>query len=179
MSDVNAVLDDDLRIVQPGSGVAGRVARRGHIPLEYYKDAAKTAETFVDVDGERWALLGDMATVEADGTITLFGRGSMCINSGGEKIFPEEIEAALKSHPDVFDALVVGLPDDRFGERVSAVVAPREGHQPTADALEAHCRESVAGYKVPREFHFTADSLRQPSGKPDYRHAKELATKGR
>jgi acyl-CoA synthetase (AMP-forming)/AMP-acid ligase II len=179
MSAVNAVLDDDLQIVQPGSGVVGRVARRGHIPVEYYKDGAKTAETFVDVDGERWALLGDMATVEADGTITLFGRGSMCINSGGEKIFPEEVEAALKAHPDVFDALVVGLPDDRFGERVAAVVAPREGHHPTGDALAAHCRESVAGYKVPREFHFTSDSLRQPSGKPDYRHAKEVATKGR
>jgi 3-oxocholest-4-en-26-oate---CoA ligase len=177
MSDVNAVLDDDFNLVQPGSGVVGRLAKRGHIPIEYYKDPVKTAETFVDVAGARWALLGDMATVEDDGTITLFGRGSMCINSGGEKIFPEEVEAALKAHPDVFDALVVGVPDDRFGERVAAVVAPREGHTPDADALEAHCRHSVAGYKVPREFHFTAGSLRQPSGKPDYRTAKEIATK--
>src|SRR5207244_1486543 len=105
----NAVIDDDLHLVKAGSGVMGRVARRGHIPLEYYKDPAKSAETFVEAEGDRWALLGDLATVEEDGTIRLLGRASLCINSGGEKIFPEEVEAALRSHPAVFDALVIGV----------------------------------------------------------------------
>ena len=107
----------------PGSGVVGRLARRGHVPLGYYKDAAKTAATFVEIDGERWALPGDIATVDADGTIVLLGRGSVCINTGGEKVYPEEVEAVLKGHPGVFDAVVVGLPDERWGERVAAVVA--------------------------------------------------------
>ncbi|MBI1884931.1 MAG: acyl-CoA synthetase [Chloroflexi bacterium] len=174
-NDVTAVLDDDLKPLEPGSGRVGWLARRGRIPLGYYKDEAKTAATFVEVDGVRWALPGDMAMVEADGTITLLGRGSQCINSGGEKIFPEEVEAALKSHPAVFDAVVVGVPDTRWGERVAAVVQPRSGHMATLQELDAHCRTKVAGYKVPRELHVVAELVRQPSGKPDYRWARSVA----
>jgi acyl-CoA synthetase (AMP-forming)/AMP-acid ligase II len=176
MGESTAVLDDNLRVIEPGSGVIGRVARRGRVPVEYHKDPEKTAATFVEVDGERWALLGDMGTPEADGTITLLGRGSMCINSGGEKIFPEEVEATLKAHADVFDALVVGVPDDRFGERVAAVLSLRDGRSVTTEELVAHCRASLAGYKVPREV-FVVDAVeRQPSGKPDYAWAKRVAT---
>jgi acyl-CoA synthetase (AMP-forming)/AMP-acid ligase II len=169
------VLDDELRPVAPGSGVVGRIARGGNVPLGYYKDPAKTAATFVSVEGRRYAIPGDFATVEADGTITLLGRGSMCINSGGEKVYPEEVEAALKSHPDVFDALVVGVPDPRWGERVTAVVQPRPGRRPELAELDAHCRKLVAGYKVPRALHLSEQLQRHPSGKPDYPWAKRVA----
>ncbi len=117
-----AVLDDDLRPVAPGSGAIGHLARRGHVPLGYYKDAQKSAELMVEVDGVRWALTGDAATVEADGTVVLLGRGSVSINTGGEKVYPEEVEAVVKDHPAVYDAVVVGAPDERWGERVVAVV---------------------------------------------------------
>jgi acyl-CoA synthetase (AMP-forming)/AMP-acid ligase II len=169
------VLDEELRPVAPGSGVVGRIARGGNVPIGYYKDPAKTAATFVSVAGRRYAIPGDFATVEADGTITLLGRGSMCINSGGEKIYPEEVEAALKSHPDVFDALVVGVPDPRWGERVTAVVQPRPGRRPGLAELDAHCRKLIAGYKVPRALHVAEQLQRHPSGKPDYPWAKRFA----
>jgi 3-oxocholest-4-en-26-oate---CoA ligase len=169
------VLDDSGRIVLPGSGVVGRVARRGNIPLEYYKDPVKTAETFITVDGVRYAVPGDFASVEADGSITLLGRGSVSINSGGEKIFPEEVESALKSHPAVFDATVVGTPDERWGQRVTAVVQFRDGAQATLDELQEHCRSKIAGYKVPRELHIVDSIQRSPSGKPDYQWAKNVA----
>ncbi|HEX7168449.1 MAG TPA: acyl-CoA synthetase [Acidimicrobiales bacterium] len=170
------VLDDALRPVSPGSGIVGRVARRGRVPLGYYKDEAKSAVTFPVVDGERWAVPGDLATVEADGTITLLGRGSVSINTGGEKVFPEEVEACLKSHATVFDAVVVGVPDERWGQRVTAVVSVREGMEaPTVDELAAHCRASLAGYKVPRSLVVVDAVLRSPSGKPDYRWARERA----
>jgi fatty-acyl-CoA synthase len=170
------VLDEELRPVAPGSGVIGRVARTGHIPLGYYKDDAKTAATFMlDPDGVRWVVPGDFGTVEADGTIQLLGRGSQCITTGGEKVYPEEVEEALKSHPAVFDALVVGVPDERFTERIAAVVAPRPGMTPTLDELGDHCRKSIAGYKVPRQLTLVESIKRQPSGKADYRWAKEAA----
>jgi acyl-CoA synthetase (AMP-forming)/AMP-acid ligase II len=173
------VLDEDHRPIEAGSGKQGMLARTGRIPLGYYKDEEKTARTFVhDPDGQRWVIPGDFATVEADGTITLFGRGSVSINSGGEKIFPEEVEAALKSHPAVFDAVVVGVPDDRFGQRVAAVVAPRQGETPTLDELVEHARTKIAGYKVPRELHLVDEVTRSPSGKADYRWAKAVATRG-
>jgi acyl-CoA synthetase (AMP-forming)/AMP-acid ligase II len=178
MNERNAVLDEKLERVQPGSGVTGMLAQRGHIPLGYYNDPAKTARTFVEKDGVRWVLPGDMATVDADGTIRVFGRGSVCINSGGEKIFPEEVEAALKSHPDVFDAVVVGVPDERWGQRVAALVQARAGRRPTLDALAAHCRTKVAAYKVPRELHLVDEMVRSPSGKADYPWAKKLAEAG-
>jgi acyl-CoA synthetase (AMP-forming)/AMP-acid ligase II len=170
-----AVLGEDMKPLAPGCGVVGMLARKGRIPLGYYKDPEKTARTFIEVDGERWVVSGDMAAIEADGTITLLGRGSNCINSGGEKVFPEEVEAALRSHPAVFDAMVVGVPDERWGERVTAVVQAREGQTPTLEELDAHCRTKVAGYKVPRELHLVPELQRQPSGKPDYRWAKAVA----
>jgi fatty-acyl-CoA synthase len=169
------VLDDDLRPVEPGSGVIGRVARTGHIPLGYYKDEVKTAATFMtDADGVRWVVPGDYGTVEADGTIQLLGRGSQCINSGGEKIYPEEVEEALKGHPDEFDALVVGVPDDRFGERVAAVVAARPGTAPTLEALADHCRATLAGYKLPRQMTLVDEVQRTAVGKSDYKWARSL-----
>ncbi len=171
-----AVLDDDLRRIAPGSGVVGRLARTGRLPQGYRKDAEKTARTFMtDADGVRWVVPGDMALLEADGSITLLGRGSLCINSGGEKIYPEEVEQALKAHPAVFDAVVVGVPDERWGERVAAVVQPREGSSPTLGDLDAHCRTKLSGYKVPRELHLVDEIVRSPSGKADYRWAKQIA----
>jgi acyl-CoA synthetase (AMP-forming)/AMP-acid ligase II len=173
------VLDDDLQPVAPGSGVVGKVARSGNIPLGYYNDPEKTAATFViGADGVRYSIPGDFATVEEDGTITLLGRGSVCINTGGEKVFPEEVEQALKAHAEVFDAIVVGVPDERWGQRVAAVVAPRPGSAPTLEALDAHCRGFVAGYKVPRQVTLVDEIMRSPSGKPDYQWAKQVATAG-
>ena len=154
----------------------GRVARSGHIPLGYLGDPVKTAETFVEVDGTRYVIPGDLARVEADGSVTLLGRGSQSINSGGEKVFPEEVEAAVKSHPAVYDALVVGVPDDRWGQRVAAVVQPRTGMAPTLESVQAHCRTKIAGYKVPRELHVVGLVERSPSGKPDYPWAERVAT---
>jgi acyl-CoA synthetase (AMP-forming)/AMP-acid ligase II len=169
------VVDDDLNVLTPGSDVVGKVARGGNFPIGYYKDEEKTKATFVTAkDGRRYVVAGDFAVWEADGTITLLGRGSMCINSGGEKIFPEEVESALKSHPDVFDALVVGATDERWGQRVVAVVQPRAGLTPTLDDLVAHCRTKIAGYKVPRELHLVGEISRSPSGKPDYPWAQKL-----
>jgi acyl-CoA synthetase (AMP-forming)/AMP-acid ligase II len=125
--------------------------------------------------GVRWAIPGDRAVIEDDGTITVLGRGSQCINTGGEKVFPEEVEAVLKSHPDVFDAIVVGVADARWGETVAAVVAPRAGHEVTLEALDGHCRQALAGYKVPRHLVVVAEVERTPAGKPNYRWAKATA----
>jgi acyl-CoA synthetase (AMP-forming)/AMP-acid ligase II len=171
------VLGDDLRPVTPGSRVVGRLACSGNIPLGYYKDEAKTAEAFVvGADGVRYSMPGDFATVEPDGTITLLGRGSVSINSGGEKIYPEEVEAAVKSHPGVFDATVVGVPDERWGQRVAAVVQFRPGAEPTLEDIQTHCRTKIAGFKVPRQLHVVGEIVRAPSGKPDYRWAKAVAS---
>jgi acyl-CoA synthetase (AMP-forming)/AMP-acid ligase II len=170
------VLDDNLRPVEPGSGAVGKVARGGNVPLGYYKDPEKTAATFIEVEGKRYSMPGDLATVEADGSIALLGRGDVCINSGGEKIYPEEVEAALKSHPDVFDALVVGIPDERWGQKVAAVVQPRPDRTPQLEELNEHCRTQVARYKVPRVLHLVDEIQRQPSGKPDYPWARRVAT---
>jgi acyl-CoA synthetase (AMP-forming)/AMP-acid ligase II len=172
----SVVLDENFEPIVPGSGAVGRVARGGNIPLGYYNDPVKTAETFVvDPRGNRWSIPGDYATVEADGRITLLGRGSVSINSGGEKIFPEEVEGALKSHPDVFDVLVVGIPDERWGERVCALLQPRPGCSPELDSLQEHCRGQIAGYKIPRELVIVERVPRLPNGKPDYRSAKDEA----
>ncbi len=171
------VLDDELRPMTPGAGGVGRLARGGNIPLGYYKDEAKTASTFVTAaDGRRYVVPGDFASLEADGSITLLGRGSVCINSGGEKIFPEEVEAALKAHPAVFDAVVVGVDDERWGQRVAALVQSRAGQPtPTLDQLAEHCRRLLAGYKVPRQLHLMDHMVRSPAGKPDYRWAATVA----
>ncbi|MGU3652234.1 acyl-CoA synthetase [Mycolicibacterium sp. A43C] len=167
------VLDEDGNQVVPGSGVRGIIAKCGHIPVGYFKDEKKTAETFRTYHGVRYAIPGDYAEVEADGSVTMLGRGSVSINSGGEKIYPEEVEAALKGHPDVFDALVVGVPDERFGQHVAAVVQPREGTRPTLADLDAHVRTEIAGYKVPRSLWLVDEVKRSPAGKPDYRWAKD------
>jgi 3-oxocholest-4-en-26-oate---CoA ligase len=172
------VLDDELRPIAPGSGQMGRLARGGHVPLGYYKDPVKTAERFVTIDGERYVLPGDLATVEADGRITVYGRGSNCINTGGEKVFPEEVEETLKAHADVFDALVVGVADPTWMQRVAAVVQPRAGRAPTLEALQAHCRERIAGYKVPRQLVLVDEVARYPSGKPDYAWARTVVEGG-
>jgi 3-oxocholest-4-en-26-oate---CoA ligase len=154
-------------------GVVGKLARCGHIPIGYYKDAVKSAQTFPVVDGVRWSVPGDDARIETDGTITVLGRGSVSINTGGEKVYPEEVEGALKSHPAVFDAVVVGVPDERFGEHVVALVVWRDESAPDTGALAAHARTLIAGYKVPKEIHVLGAVQRTPAGKPDYRWAKE------
>ncbi|WP_102419484.1 acyl-CoA synthetase [Mycobacterium sp. 4858] len=167
------VLDEEGNEVTPGSGVRGFIAKKGNIPVGYYKDEKKTAETFKTINGVRYAIPGDWALVEEDGTVTMLGRGSVSINSGGEKIYPEEVEAALKGHPDVFDALVVGVPDPRYGQHVAAVVAPRPGARPTLAELDRFVRSEIAGYKVPRSLWLVDEVKRSPAGKPDYRWAKE------
>ena len=168
------VLDEQLRPVEPGSGVIGKIARTGDIPIGYYNDPQKTADVFITVDGRRYVMPGDFATIESDGSITLLGRGSVCINSGGEKIFPEEVESAVRSHPDVFDAIVVGAPDERWGQQVAAIVQPRPGRHPSLGEIQDHCRSSIAGYKVPRRLNVVEAIVRSPSGKPDYRWAAEV-----
>jgi acyl-CoA synthetase (AMP-forming)/AMP-acid ligase II len=170
------VLDEDLRPVEPGSGAIGRVGLRGRIPLGYHNDPEKTGETFVEVAGARHVLTGDMATVEADGTIALLGRGSQCINTGGEKVFPEEVEAALHGHPAVADVLVTGVPDERWGSAVVAVVQPKAGADPpTLDELRAHGRPTLAGYKLPKRLVLVDEVRRSPAGKADYRWAAKAA----
>ncbi|WP_236978343.1 MULTISPECIES: acyl-CoA synthetase [Mycobacterium] len=167
------VLDEDGNEVKPGSGKRGFIAKKGNIPVGYYKDEKKTAETFKTINGVRYAIPGDYALVEEDGSVTMLGRGSVSINSGGEKIYPEEVEAALKGHPDVFDALVVGVPDPRYGQHVAAVVQAREGARPSLAELDRFVRSEIAGYKVPRSLWFVDEVKRSPAGKPDYRWAKE------
>ncbi|WP_327389461.1 acyl-CoA synthetase [Streptomyces microflavus] len=160
-------------------GEVGRIAQHGHVPLGYYNDPAKTADTFFRKGEERWVLLGDMATVDAEGIVTVLGRGSQCINTGGEKVYPEEVEQALKSHPDVYDALVAGVPDERWGSRVAAVLELREGAAALdLGAAQAHCRTRLAGYKIPRALVIADRIQRSPSGKADYRWAKAVAAAG-
>jgi len=171
------VIDEDGRDVEPGSGQQGMVALRGRGPIGYYKDAEKSATTFRVIDGERWTVPGDFATVEADGSVRLLGRGSVCINTGGEKVFPEEVEEVLKRHPAVHDAVVVGVPDDRFGEAVAAVVEPVSGADiPDETELSAWARHSLAGYKVPRHVVAVESIGRAPNGKVDYKRLRALAS---
>ena len=174
---MTGVFDDDLRPVEPGSGVIGRVANAGRLPLGYLNDPAKTAETFVEVDGKRYCFTGDLATVEPDGTIQLLGRGSLCINTGGEKVFPEEVESVLVDHPAVADVLVVGTPDERWGSTVTAVVEPADAAAPpTLDDLRAHARAHLAGFKIPKRLVVVDRVVRSPAGKADYRWAQAAAT---
>ncbi|MEV6275646.1 acyl-CoA synthetase [Nocardia sp. NPDC051832] len=171
-----ALIDDDDNVVEPAPGAIGRMARTGHIPLGYYKDPEKTKTIFVEIDGRRYVVPGDYARYEPDGLVTLLGRGSECINTGGEKVFPEEVESALKSHPDVFDALVIGLEDERYGQTVAALLQPRPGARPDLAQLDAHIRARVAGYKAPRAYWVVAEMMRQPSGKANYPAAKKYVT---
>ncbi len=169
------VLTDDLSEVEPGSGVIGRVALTGRIPLGYYNDPEGTAATFVEHDGRRWVVTGDAATVDADGTVTLLGRGSVSINTGGEKVYAEEVEGVIKAHPSVYDAVVVGVPHERFGEAVAAIVSLTPGAALDLEELSGHCRTSIAGYKVPRSLVIVDEVVRSPVGKADYRWARATA----
>ncbi|AFN64445.2 acyl-CoA synthetase [Mycobacteroides abscessus] len=175
ISSTTTVLDEEGNPVQPGSGVRGLIAKSGHIPVGYFKDEKKTAETFKTFNGVRYAIPGDWATVEADGTVTMLGRGSVSINTGGEKVFPEEVESVLKGHPAVFDAVVVGVPDEKWGQHVGAVIAVREGVELTFEDLDTHARKEIAGYKVPRSIWIVDSVKRNPAGKADYRWAKEVS----
>ena len=176
MNPQTCVLKEDLSgLVAPGEAATGWLARSGYVPLGYYKDTEKTARTFPVISGTRYAVPGDHATIAADGTITVLGRGSVSINSGGEKIYPEEVEKALKHHPAVYDAVVVGTPSDRFGEQVTALVLARPGQSPDADELRESCAEHLARYKLPRAIIFVDEMVRSPSGKADYRWAKKVA----
>lgn len=173
MSDDTTVLTEEGR--QCGVGEVGKLARSGNIPLGYFKDPVKTAETFRTFDGKRWVIPGDFAQIEDDGQITLLGRGSVCINSGGEKIYPEEVEAALKQHPAVFDAVVIGTPNARWGEQVTALVQLREGTSPSMEEIVTFSRTLVADYKSPKAVFFVPVVERTPVGKADYQWAKAEA----
>jgi 3-oxocholest-4-en-26-oate---CoA ligase len=170
-----AAFTEDGRRVEPGSGERGLLALAGFLPVGYYKDPEKSATTFREFEGRRWSVPGDFATVEADGSLTLLGRGSQVVNTGGEKVFPEEVEEALKRHPSVYDAVVVGVPDERFGERICAIVELASGTPtPTLAELARHVRAHLADYKAPREL-VLAPVARSPNGKVDYKAAKALA----
>jgi len=170
------VITDEGTDVVPGSGELGRVALRGRTPIGYYKDEAKSAETFVLIDGDRYSIPGDYATVDIDGTVNLLGRGSQCINTGGEKVYPEEVEECLKLHPSVADAAVVGLPDDKWGEAINALVEPHAGTTIDPEALRAHVKANLAAYKAPKAV-FPIDSVsRAANGKLDYKALKQIAT---
>ncbi len=174
-ADARVFNDQGVEVV-PGSGEVGRLAVGGHIPLGYYKDKTKSESTFLVINGQRWSVPGDFASVEDDGTITLLGRGSVVINSGGEKIFPEEVEEAVKVHPAVADCLVVGVPDERFGEAVIAVLSLRPGEEASTDDLTA-ALEPLARFKRPRRFVIVDEVVRGPNGKADYKWAKAEAGK--
>lgn len=163
------VLREDGTRTGPGSGEVGLLARTGHIPLRYHNDPEKSAQTFKEFGGVRYSLPGDFAQIEEDGTITMLGRGSVSINTGGEKVFPEEVEGALKAHPDVFDTVVVGITDGRWGQRVAAVISTRDSARPTLASLNEIVRKELAGYKCPRSVWFVDEIKRSPAGKPDYR----------
>jgi fatty-acyl-CoA synthase len=168
------VVSEDGRWIEAGSGEAGLVALKGPNPIGYYKDEKKTAATFKVIDGERYSIPGDWAMVEADGSLTLLGRGSVCINTGGEKVFPEEVEEAIKTHAGVHDAVVVGVPHERFGEMIVAIVEP-EAEPPGEQAVIDHVRERLAAYKAPRRV-LTVDTIgRAPNGKVDYKRLRNEA----
>ncbi|MEE8310819.1 MAG: acyl-CoA synthetase, partial [Candidatus Binatia bacterium] len=166
---------EDHREVVPGSGERGFIARTGPIPVGYYKDPDKSAKTFPVINGVRYSIPGDWCTVEADGTLTLLGRGSACINTAGEKVYPEEVEEALKTHPRVEDALVIGLPDEKWGQAVTAVVELAPGAMLDEAALRGHVREQLAGYKTPKRVFVVEKMFRAPNGKPDYKSATAYA----
>jgi fatty-acyl-CoA synthase len=170
------IFTEDGRRVQPGSGERGMVAVSGLLPRGYYKDQEKTDKTFKIIEGVRWSVPGDWAEVNADGSLKLLGRGSVCINTGGEKVFPEEVEEALKTHVSVRDAVVVGLPDARFGERICAVVETDGAAQPSLAELSEHVRATLAGYKAPRDLVLVESIGRAPNGKVDYKAIKDRAT---
>ena len=175
LSDDTKVLTDDGREVRPGSGEIGMIAMRGRVPIGYHKDPEKSAATFREFGGSRWSMPGDFATIDADGTLRLLGRGSVCINTGGEKVYPEEVEEAVKGHPDVLDAVCVGVPDERFGEVVVAMVELRSGAELDEDAVIAEVKRNLAHYKAPKRVHAFATLDRAANGKADYAGLKARA----
>jgi acyl-CoA synthetase (AMP-forming)/AMP-acid ligase II len=175
LSPESIVIDETNRPVEPGSGEIGRLAVGGRQPIGYYKDPEKSARTFLEIDGQRYSCPGDFAMVEADGSITLLGRGSVCINTGGEKVFPEEVEEALKRHPAIADAVVVGIPDEKFGEAVTGVVESRDGAAIDEADVIAHVRQGLAAYKSPKRIVVVGSIGRAPNGKVDYKRLKSEA----
>ena len=175
MGENTKVITDDGRAVEPGSGETGRVAVGGFQPIGYYKDEAKSAATFITFEGQRYSVPGDRARITEAGLLELHGRDSVTINSGGEKIFAEEVEAALAHHPDVYDVVVAGRPSERWGNEVVAVVQLREGSTATSADLLEECGRHVARYKFPKDFVFVDAIQRSPAGKADYRWAREQA----
>ena len=169
------ILADDGEILTPGSEKIGLIGTSGLVPVGYYKDEKKSAETFREVDGVRYSFPGDYAKLEVDGTITLLGRGSNCINSAGEKIYPEEVEEALKKDALVFDCLVVGMPDEKFGQKIVAVVSTVDNKKVDEAELIENTRKSIAGYKLPKTILFTDEVQRAPNGKANYKWAKTFA----
>jgi len=172
---VKVFREDSGAEVTPGSDEIGLLAVGGRIPVGYWRDPDKTAQTFRVIDGRRYALAGDYAQVDADGTIRLLGRGSACINTGGEKVYPEEVELTLRKHASVFDCVAVGVPDDRFGEIVVAIVQVTEGHYLDEAELDAWCRRKLAGFKKPRRFLFVDSLERNAAGKANYEMLRKLA----
>jgi fatty-acyl-CoA synthase len=175
LSDNVQVFTLDHKPVKPGSPEPGYIARGGNLPVAYWKDPEKSARTFPTIDGKRWSIPGDFCLLHEDGTITLLGRGSVCINTSGEKVYPEEVEEVLKQHPDVEDALVVGVPDERWGSAVTGVVQVRNGGRFDEDALRQHVRQRLAGYKTPKRILPVPVLFRAPNGKADYREATRFA----
>ena len=172
----SVVIDDDNKPIDPTNvGAVGRLARGGSVPVGYYKDPEKSAKTFIEVDGERYSVPGDNARIEADGKVTLLGRGSNCVNTGGEKVYPEEVEMAIKNHPSVYDTLVVGIPDEKFGQAVAAVVSIREGTTLELEELRTFLRDHLSGYKLPRSLVLVDEIPRNATGKAQYPRAKEMA----
>jgi fatty-acyl-CoA synthase len=175
LSEDAVVLGDDNRVIRAGSGEIGRVALKGRVPVGYYKDPEKSARTFPEIDGVRYTVPGDYATVESDGSITLLGRGSVVINTGGEKVFPEEVEEAMKTYPGVRDAVAVGVPDERFGEAVTGVVELEPGTAVDGRSLRDHVKQHLTAYKAPHHVVVVDTIGRAPNGKVDYRRLKDLA----
>ncbi len=173
----SVVLDDQNNILDTATnvGAVGRLARAHHVPVGYYKDPEKSAKTFIELDGVRYSVPGDFARIEPDNKVTLLGRGSNCINTGGEKVYPEEVEMAIKAHPGVYDVLVVGLPDEKYGQSVAAVIQPREGETVELEGLRAFLRGSLSGYKLPRALTLVPEIPRNATGKAQYPRAKEMA----
>ncbi|MDF1602556.1 acyl-CoA synthetase [Nocardioides sp. YIM 152315] len=171
------VIDEDDRILDPATdiGKVGRIGRGGSVPVGYYKDPAKSAATFLEIEGERYSVPGDFARIEEGNRLTLLGRGSNCVNTGGEKVYPEEVEMAIKGHPSVYDVLVVGVPDEKFGQAVAAVVELRDGATLELEGLRTYLREFLSGYKLPRSLTIVDRVPRNAAGKAQYPAAKELA----
>jgi acyl-CoA synthetase (AMP-forming)/AMP-acid ligase II len=176
----SVVLDEDNRVLDMAADVGkiGRLARSGSVPLGYYRDEEKSARTFLTIDGTRYSVPGDFARIEGDGKVTLLGRGSNCINTGGEKVYPEEVEMVLKGHPEIYDVLVVGIADESYGQQVSAVVQPRGETRPAVEELRDWAREHLSGYKLPRSVTYVDEIPRNATGKANYPRARELALGG-